>query len=132
MGTQLLERAFASFDEGALAGAIEPLAVNAHARRDDEPLDRLRGKTFEQNSRALRVVLRVVSDLVHALTNTHHCSEMEDAINATQRAFYRLSIANITAYEFDFARKTRRPSGACAMHLRRKTIEHANGVAAIE
>lgn len=66
MGTQLLERAFASFDEGALAGAIEPLAVNAHARRDDEPLDRLRGKTFEQNSRALRVVLLVVSDLVHA------------------------------------------------------------------
>src|SRR5204863_812264 len=132
MGAQFLERALATFYRWAVAGAIEPLAVNAHARRDDEALDWLCGKAFQQNSRALRVVVRVVGNLVHALTNADGRRKMEYAIDPLQRAADCLAVPNVTANEFHFTREVRRPTSACAMHLRRKVVEHAYAVSGVE
>src|ERR1044071_8961798 len=41
-------------------------------------------------------------------------------------------MANITAYELNFAREIRRPSSASAVHLRCEIIEHTNEISAIK
>ena len=102
MCTQLLECALTTFDQFAAPGAVESLAVDAHARRDNESLDRALCQRFEQHGGTLAVGARVVGNFVHALADAHNRGEMKHRVDVLECARHCLGIAHVAANEFHF------------------------------
>lgn len=115
--------------DGAVRRTIKSFAVNAHARRDDQILDRLFDQRFQQNRRAEIIGSRVTRDFIHALPDADFGRQMKHRIDAAQRLSHRVAVADVAADEFHFVVKifgTR----AIVVHLLRQRVESAHAVAA--
>jgi hypothetical protein len=71
-------------------------------------------------------------DVVHALSDTDGCSEVEDSRSTLERTVYRGWVANVTDVEVDLVCEVPRTLPLFAMHLRHQVVERANGVAVRE
>lgn len=80
---------------------VEPLAVDAHARCDDQPLYRPLDQCLEEDRRTEVVHTRVLGDLVHALAHTDPRREVKDRVDPAQRPADRLRITEVAALQLD-------------------------------
>src|SRR5207237_2027646 len=88
-------------EDRSVGGPVEALAVDAHARGHDEPLDRAVEERLEEDGGAARVRVRVLGDLVHALTDADAGREVGDRVDALDRASDRVGVADVADEELD-------------------------------
>ena len=123
---KLLERALLPLHQRPSGRAVHALAVDAHARGDDEPLDRMARQRLEQNRRAIAVYLRVVGDLVHALAHADQRRKMIDGVHALKRLPDRLRVTDIAVDDLHLGGEISGPLALASVHLRRVIVEHAH------
>ena len=131
MALELIAAALACFDRTAVEGRVGALTVDRHARRDDETTHRALDKCFEQDTGAGRVLARVVRDLVHRLADADAGGEVDDGVDAVERAADGVAVANIADLQLDILGEVV-GSRAIAVHLRRQVVERTHAVAAGE
>src|SRR3954466_10035071 len=109
--------------------AVESLTIDAHARRDDEPIDGPFDDRLEERRGADVVHRRVVFDFVHALTDANRRGEVIHNIDAAERAVEIVRIAHVTDDKLDVVGEIRGPRRACAVHLSIEIVERADAIA---
>lgn len=123
---QLSLRSLAGSDVPSICGPIESLAVDAHAGRYDQPLDRPPEELLDQHARAQVVGADVRLDLVHALADTHGRGEMIDRLDPVQSAPDSLAVAHVASLELHLAAQIGRRLARPSVHLRGQVVEHAD------
>src|SRR3954463_3380369 len=108
---------------------VHPLTVDAHARCDDEALDRTLRQRLEQNSRAEVIDRRIACYLVHALPNANGSGQVVYAIYAVKGPAYGVRVPHIAFHQLPLGVELRRPATFRAMHLRGQDVECANAMA---
>jgi hypothetical protein len=129
MRTQLHHGSLGAGHEPSGRVAIEPFAVDAHARGDDEFLHRALDEGFEQHGGREVVGRRIVGDLVQALASARLRCQMEDRVNAEQRAPHRRGVTHVSNHQLDLGVEIAGPHGGVAVDLRAETIQRPHRVA---
>ena len=118
------------------AVAVEPLAIDAHAGGDDEPVEgpalRAFDHRFQKHRGAAPVDVGVVGDLVHALADPDPRGKMDHRVDIGQRPAHRPRRADIADDQLDAAVEIRRRPTLFPMDLRVETIERLDRMAVFQ
>ena len=106
---------------------MSAFAVDAHARGDDELAHRPFGERVQQHRRAEGVRGRVLGLLVHALTDADPGREVDDGIDALERAADDILAAHVAGEQLDVGAQVLR--AVALVHLVDQHVERAHRVA---
>src|SRR5690606_29783840 len=129
---ELPEAAIGARDEPSARRLVETLAVNAHARGDDETLDGTLDQRLQKNGGAEIVDGGVLGELVHALPDADHGGEVEHAVDAAKGLAHGVGISHVALDQLDLGIEVARPFRVGAVDLGRKIVESADPVAPAE
>ena len=116
-------------NEAAVLIAVQALAVNAHRGGDDQPLDRPLDQRLQEDGRAEIVDPDVVGHVVHALADADPGRQMDDRIDAGQRALDRARVPDIARHALDLGVQIRGPGAPLPMDLGIQNVEDPHPVA---
>jgi hypothetical protein len=112
---------------------VGALAVDAHARRDDELPHRVLGQRGHQHGCAEGVRAGVLGLLVHALPHADARCEVDDRVDALERTADDLLVADVSGDQLDVGCEVLGPLRlGVAVHLVDEDVERADGVARAE
>lgn len=131
-GFQLGEGAIETGDDPAIDIAVKALAVDTHARSDDEAFDRVIDERFEEDGGALVVRLGISGDLIHALADPDAGGEMIDRVDAIEGAIDGIAIAEIPDHQFDVGGEVVGAFEVFAVDLGKEGIEGNDVVAVLQ
>src|SRR5581483_1741148 len=124
-GLQLRQTPFDARHQSSAGGAIQALAVNAHGGGHDEALDGILDERLQEDGRALVIDGGVVSDLIHALADTHQGGKVEHGVHALEGADELPGVADIAVEQLDLGVEVIGASAGGSMDLRGKAVENA-------
>jgi hypothetical protein len=115
-------------DEVAGHVAVQALAIDAHRGGGDDAAHRMIDQPLEQDRGADIVGRGVALDFIHRLADADLGGEMDDAVDAVQRAGDCIAVADIGADEFGIGGEALGPLDV-AMDLRQQAVEHPHFIA---
>src|SRR5437879_4300770 len=113
----------------AISSPVEPLTIDTHAGGDNQPLNGMLHEGFQEDRCAQRVNPEIFFQLIHALADTHGCSQVKHRRHAVQCLTYRVGMTNIRTDKFNFRMQVRGVLLPHAVYLRGEHIQHAHLVA---
>jgi len=93
------------FDERAVGVLVQPLAIDAHRGRRDDPADRIVDQRFEQDRGARLVNRSVPLDGIHRLADTHFGGEVDDAVYVFHGPLNDVLVADVSDDQIGVLRK---------------------------
>src|SRR5207247_4063 len=129
---QLGQRALRLGIQIAISSTVEPFTIDTHAGGDNQRLNGMLHEGFQEDSGTQRVNPEIFFQLIHALANTHGCSEVKHRRHAMQCLTYCVGMTNVLTDKFNLWMQVRGALLLHAVYLRGEHIQNAHLVTICE